>query len=116
MKTKKLAIVGSRTFNNYNKLKNELEPYKDNIGEVISGGARGADSLARRWAKENNIMYKEHLADWDLYGKKAGYIRNKKIIKECDGCVAFWDGISKGTKHSIELCEQYNKPVKIIRV
>ena len=111
----KLAIIGSRTFNNYMLLKETLEQYKPKITLVISGAAKGADSLGEKWALENQIQTLIFPAKWDEYGKKAGFIRNEDIIKNCDGCIAFWDGVSKGTQHSISLCEKYNKPIKIIK-
>lgn len=112
----KLAIIGSRTFNNYVLLKETLEPYKPKITLMVSGGAKGADSLGERWAKENNIEIKIFLPDWDKFGKRAGFIRNEDIIKTCECCIAFWDGKSTGTKHSIDLCKKYNVPLKIINV
>lgn len=111
----KLAIIGSRTFNNYNLLKETLEQYKSKITKVISGGAKGADSLGEQWAKENNIQTQIFYPDWDKYQKAAGFIRNKDIIENCDVCIAFWDEVSIGTKHSLSLCEKLNKPYKIIK-
>jgi len=112
----KLAIIGSRTFNDYSLLKEKLDPYVSKITHVISGGAKGADSLGEKWAIENNIETIIFYADWNKHGKKAGFIRNEDIIKNCDKCVAFWDGESKGTAHSLSLCEKYNKKYKIIRI
>ena len=111
----KLAIIGSRTFDNYKLLKEELQPYKDKITLVISGGAKGADSLGESWAKENNIPTQIFLPDWSK-GKGAGFERNKDIIKNCDVCIAFWDMKSRGTAHSIGLCKLQNKPYKIIEI
>jgi len=110
----KLAIIGSREFNDYNLLKKSLEHYKFKITKVVSGAARGADSLGEKWAIENKIETLIFPADWDKHGKAAGFIRNEDIIKNCDCCIAFWDGKSPGTKHSISLCEKLNKPYKII--
>lgn len=112
----KLAIIGSRTFTNYNLLQEILEQHKPETTLVVSGAAKGADSLGEKWAIENNIPTLIFPADWDKFGKMAGYIRNEDIIKNCDYAIAFWDRQSKGTKHSISLCEKYNKPVKIITV
>ena len=112
----KLAIIGSRNFNDYKLLCKSLEPYKSKITLVVSGGAKGADSLGEQWAKENNIEILIFLPDWNKFGKKAGFIRNEDIIKNCDCCIAFWDGESRGTAHSISLCENYNKPLKIIKI
>lgn len=111
----KLAIIGSRGFNDYTLLRSVLDPYKDVITLVVSGGAKGADSLGEMWANENNIKTKIFYPDWEAHGKRAGFIRNEYIIKEGDGVIAFWDGISPGTKSSIDLCKKYNKPIKIIK-
>ena len=116
-----LAIIGSRTFNDYELLKQELKPFlddneiKDNL-KIVSGGAKGADTLGERWAKENNIEILIYLADWNKYGKKAGFMRNYDIIKNCEAVIAFWDGISKGTAHSLKLAKEQNKFIKIIKV
>jgi hypothetical protein len=112
----KIAIIGSRTFNDYELLKKTLEPYKSKITTVVSGAAKGADSLGEKWALKNNIQTFIFPADWEKFGKRAGYIRNEDIIINCDCCIAFWDGLSKGTSHSISLCEKYNKPYKIIKI
>lgn len=112
----KLAIIGSRTFDNYSLLQETLEFYKPKITLVVSGAAKGADSLGERWAIQNNIKTLIFPADWEKYGKRAGFIRNEDIIKNCDCVIAFWDGISKGTAHGLSLCEKYNMPYKIIKI
>jgi hypothetical protein len=111
----KLAIVGSRTFSNYAELVRCINLNYDisQITDIISGGAKGADSLAEIFAKENNINLIVFKADWDKYGKRAGFIRNCDIIDACDSCIAFWDGHSAGTKHDIELCRKKGKECKI---
>ena len=83
------------------------------IREIVSGGARGADKLGEQFAKNYNLSLKVYEADWQKYGRRAGFVRNVDIIKYCDICFAFWDGESHGTKHDIELCEQYGKPCYI---
>jgi hypothetical protein len=112
----KIAIIGSRDFTDRNKLNEILEPYKSKITLVISGAARGADKLGEQWAINNNIKTLIFPADWDKYGKAAGFIRNEDIIKNCDGAIVFWNEISNGTRHSISLCEKYNKPCKVIKI
>jgi hypothetical protein len=112
-----LAIVGTRNFNNYDLLKSIiLQNYNLNdINYIVSGGARGADSLAEKFALDFGIETKIFLPDWDKYGKSAGYIRNCLIIENADIIVAFWDGQSKGTKHSIDLAAKGKKELKIVR-
>jgi len=113
----KIAIVGSRSFNNYKLLKNEIDKFKKeyHITEIVTGGAKGADVLAEKYAKENNIKLTVFYPDWNKYGKKAGFIRNDKIWQYADIGIAFWDGKSKGTQHSFKLAEKkYNKKLKVI--
>ena len=62
--------------------------------------------MAELYAREKGIKLTIFPADWEKYGKSAGMIRNKDIINNCDVCVAFWDGISKGTKNSISLAQK----------
>jgi len=116
----KLAIVGSRSFTDYDFFKHEIETFifenKLEISTIISGGARGTDSMAEIYAKERKIPIEIFLPDWDLHGKKAGYLRNIKIVDASDYVVAFWNGISAGTKHSIDIAKQKEKKLKIIYI
>jgi hypothetical protein len=113
----KLAVVGSRDFNDYDLLKSKLDSIhkRKPITLIVSGGARGADSLSERWAKENNIETLIFIPDWNRFGKRAGFLRNEDIIKNSDAVVAFWDGESKGTKSSIDLAEKYKKSCLVVR-
>lgn len=114
----KLAVVGSRSFTDYGLLAGEIEnTYKEfEIECIISGGARGADTLGAQFAKEKGIPLVELKPEWEKYGKKAGFIRNIDVINECTHCIAFWDGESHGTKHDIDLCDQRGKPCKVVPV
>lgn len=112
----KLAVVGSRNFNDYGMMVYYVDMFNfqwKEITEIISGGAKGADSLAEKYASERNIPIKVFKPEWDKYGKSAGFKRNIKIIDECDALIAFWDGKSKGTKHSIDLAKKQHKKVII---
>ena len=113
----KLAIVGSRTFNSYRMLKDFIEKNYDinSITHIVSGGAKGADSLGERFAKDYNKEMIVFPAEWDKYGRAAGPLRNIKIIDACDECVCFWNGYSTGTKHDMKLCREKNKPLKVCR-
>lgn len=107
----KIAVIGSRNFNDYDLLKEELNKYF--ITQIISGGAKGADALAERYAKEFNIETQIFKPDWKL-GRHAGLLRNTKIIETSDFVVAFWDGESRGTQNSIKTAEKNGKPINII--
>jgi len=108
----KLAIIGSRNFTDNDLMDQHLKGLC--IDEIISGGAKGADTLARNYAIENQIPLKEFKPDWAQYGRGAGIIRNKKIIDSADYILAFWDGQSKGTQHSINYAKKNDKPIKVI--
>ena len=110
----KTAVIGTRTFENYQQLCETLGNLANTPTEIISGGATGADALAERYAKENNLPLTIHLANWKEYGKAAGPIRNKTIIEECEQLVAFWDGQSKGTNHTIKTAKAKGKPTKVV--
>ena len=112
----KLAIVGSRSFNDISLMEESIaKAFKvEDITEVISGGAGGADTLAEVWAERHNIPTKIFHAKWGEKGRAAGYARNAEMIKVADACIAFWDG-SKGTASSISLCERYKVPCTVIK-
>lgn len=124
MQVNNIAIVGSRTFNNYELLKEKLFNflfgtekdfyYNSYNTTVISGGAGGADKLGERFADEYGLNKKIFYPNWDKFGKSAGFIRNKDIIKNSDVVFAFWDYKSKGTKNSIDLARKYGKILYII--
>ena len=102
----RLAIVGSRSFHNYTRLCQVVDRIskKSKIDCIVSGGAFGADSLAKRYAQKKGITYVEFLPEWRKDGKydaSAGKRRNTDIINAADYVIAFWDGASTGTKDSI---------------
>jgi hypothetical protein len=110
----KLAVIGSRSLTNRDLVYKKLDELKDEVELLLSGGAKGADLLAQKWAEENNITTKIFKPEWEKFGKSAGILRNKMIIESCDYCIAFWDGVSKGTKSSIDFCVKMNKPYLIV--
>ncbi|MDR2572932.1 MAG: SLOG family protein [Desulfovibrio sp.] len=111
-----IAVIGSRTFNDYQTLESVvlvvLKEKSANPPDVtiMSGGAKGADSLARDFAQKHGAKYLEFLPDWEKHGKSAGIIRNADIVKNSDFVVAFWDGQSRGTRHSLEFARQNGTP------
>lgn len=122
----RIVIAGSRDFNDYELLKREVlnivkydNRPKDYV-KVISGGARGADTLGERFAKEFDLEVKRFIPDWESIGRRAGYIRNAEMAKYSvedgsDGMlIAFWDGKSKGTKHMIDLANKYELEVHVV--
>jgi hypothetical protein len=111
----KLAVVGSRDYDEKSVIELlGLIGADVEHNTIVSGGAKGADSGGRSYALHTDMQYIEFLPDWDKHGKAAGYIRNKLIIEEADCCIAFWDGKSKGTRHSIDLCLDMGKPLTVV--
>jgi len=113
-------IVGSRTFSDYEMMRKKVSFLLSKQKEItiISGGARGADSLAEQYAKEHNLPIKIFKANWSI-GKSAGYKRNELMHEFISnfpdrGIIAFWDNKSRGTAHNFELAKKYNTPLKLI--
>ena len=107
----KTAIVGTRTADDYEALKSILDNLIPKPTEIISGGASGADKMAERYAKENNLLMTILKPDWQTHGKSAGPLRNLEIVASCERLVALWNGESRGTKHSIETARNQGKQV-----
>lgn len=111
-----VIVAGGRGFGNYQLLCTKLDFFFSKITPVIiCGEARGADSLGKRYAQEHNLQVLSFPANWDKYGKSAGYRRNEEMAEKADALVAFWDGKSKGTEHMIRTMLKLNKRVKIVR-
>lgn len=130
----RVIIAGSREFNDYNLLVQKCNEYFYQLSqerllsndvqtdianmEIVSGTAKGADKLGERFAEDYNIKIKRFPANWDLYGKSAGYKRNEEMAlyaKQDNGVlIAFWDGKSKGTKHMIQLANRHELRVFVV--
>jgi predicted Rossmann fold nucleotide-binding protein DprA/Smf involved in DNA uptake len=112
----KLAIIGSRSFDDYELLCCMVMEHFPDATHIISGGAIGADRLARRFAGEHGLELHEHLPDWKRFGRGAGQIRNRIIIDNADAVLAFWDGRSKGTRGGLEYAKKKGKAMVVIAV
>lgn len=110
----RVIIAGSRSFEDFDTLCNVCDHMLQNKLDIIivSGTAKGADKLGKRYAKERGHKINLYPADWTL-GKRAGYIRNETMAQNADALIAFWDGKSKGTNHMIDLAKKYNLKTKI---
>lgn len=115
----KIAVIGSRA--GYPKDPAEMieellkvENLNKNEIIIVSGGARGVDSIAESWARSNNVETLIFPADWKNLGKGAGYIRNVQIIDSADIVLAIWDGQSRGTRHSLYLSRRSGKKVYLV--
>lgn len=128
LNTIRIAIVGSRDFNDYNYFKKIVSRLVKNYKHFsfVSGGAKGADKFAERYAKEFNIEIDIYPAIWNIYVKDpetgkdikkidrgAGFKRNVTIWDNSDIGIAFWDGVSTGTSHSFDISRRQNKKLYI---
>ena len=119
--TKRIVIFGCRDFYDYATAKAFIDSCISDIREIyniviISGGARGADMLGERYAKEEGFALERYPAEWEKFGKIAGPIRNSQMAKLGDFFICFWDGVSPGTKNMLDLIKSLDKPVKIKNV
>lgn len=116
----RVVVAGGREFSDYETLARFLDRLLKNKVDthsiaIVSGCARGADKLGERYANERKYQLLQFPADWDRHGKSAGYKRNKVMAQNSDASAIFWDGQSKGTKHMIDLTQQYGNPLRICR-
>lgn len=119
----KLAIVGSRNYEDYTEFKNviakTLKKWNVTIADIekiISGGAKGADSLADKFAKENDIPITNFYPDWKAFGKAAGVMRNTDIVNECTHIIAFPSRDGSGTQDSIRKARKENKIIEVMYI
>ena len=114
----RLAIVGSREFGNYDLLCAEVAKIQQTqkIDMVVSGGAQGADTLAKKFAAKNRIPLMEFHPDYSRYGRGAPLQRNSLIVKNADWVLAFVTATSKGTWDTIHKAERAKKKTIIVRV
>ena len=108
----KVAVIGSRGL-----VINDLGKYlPPDTTEIVSGGAIGIDACAQQYAREKSIPLKVFLPEYDKNGRNAPLKRNVQIIDYADTVVAFWDGISRGTKFVIENCRTKGKPITVFEI
>ena len=117
---KRVLICGGISFSDeelFNKTLDEMIDKENTI--LVSGHAKGADTLAEKYAEKHGIEIKIFPPEWSKYGRAAGPIRNKQMldyISKADEnlVIAFWNGQSKGTKHTVETANKMGIKVQII--
>jgi len=115
----RVIIAGGRQFNDYGLLSAKCDGILSQKRMthkivIISGTARGADTLGERYARERGFTLRQFPADWDQFGKSAGYRRNCQMADNADALIAFWDGQSLGTRHMIDIARERNLVVRVI--
>ncbi|MGN0150605.1 MAG: hypothetical protein ACI4C7_10225 [Clostridia bacterium] len=108
----KLLIAGSRSITDIDI--SEYIPADTSL--IISGGANGVDSLAEKYADKKRISKLILRPRYDLYRRAAPLKRNDEMVELCDKVLIFWDGVSKGTKHTIDYANKIGKPIEIITI
>ncbi|NBL01073.1 MAG: DUF2493 domain-containing protein, partial [Erysipelotrichia bacterium] len=105
-----------RDFKNKKLLDSHMQHLKESyeIESIISGGAKGADTLGVQWAHKNDIPAIIFIPDFKKH-KRAYHFRNRQIVREADTIIAFWNGHSTGTKYTIDFAKTLEKEVIIIK-
>lgn len=114
----RVLVCGGREYSDQQRVRKTLDAVlegtraagKDLV--IIHGNARGADLLAHQYAREKSLRALPFPADWDTYGKRAGYVRNKQMLDEGKphAVIAFPGGV--GTRMMVGLAKRYGIPVK----
>lgn len=116
----RVIIAGSRGIHDLSVVEEAVREsgWEHEIEVVVSGTAKGVDTLGERWA-ERHIGLKQvdkYRPDWKKFGKRAGFVRNQEMALNADALIAVWDGRSTGTKHMIDLANEMELEVFIKRV
>lgn len=112
----KCAIIGGRDFDDYDFMKKMLDEKFDNLSFVeciVSGGAKGADTLAEGYAKDIGRPMVVYRPDYKKFGRAAPFIRNSEIVEHSDIVYAFWDGRSNGTRDALNKAKELGKIIYI---
>lgn len=114
----KLIIAGDRAITDIALVEAAIEEsgWRDEITEVVSGKAKGVDTLGEQWAEANGVPVKPFPARWDVYGKAAGPIRNGQMAEYGDRLIALPTASSKGTPNMIRQMTAQHKPVYVKKV
>ena len=110
-----IVVAGSRSLTNHQLVYEVLNQVVQKSDVILQGGARGADALAKAWARTHHIACQEFPARWEAFGRFAGPRRNREMALAGDCLIAFWNGVSAGTGDMIKQMQQVKKPIMYIR-
>jgi len=111
----RVLVCGSRGFNDYITMCVALDAM-DDVDTIVEGCARGADRLAEQYGQRHDIPVEHHPADWDRFGRGAGFRRNLEMLdSSVDLVLAFWDGESRGTAHTIQMASSRGIDVVVVK-
>jgi hypothetical protein len=109
----KIVVAGGRDFNDKDIIFSCLDKIvkKDDI--IISGHASGVDSWGECYADVHGLQLEIYPAQWGVYGKSAGPIRNEQMAKIADKVILFWNGKSRGTYNMLQMAKKYQCEIVI---
>ncbi len=107
----KIAVIGSRNITSI-----DMAQYLSDGDEIVSGGAKGVDTMAAEYAKAHGLKLTVFLPEYERYGRGAPIVRNKQIVDYADRLIAFWNGTSRGTRSVIQYAEKIGKECQVILV
>lgn len=111
----KIVISGTRDINDAPFVKDCIEKsrFRPTMTGIITGGSGGVDTIAYWWARLNGIPCSVYHAQWNIHHEAAGPIRNHQMIKQADGLIAIWDGLSPGTANAISQAERKGISIEV---
>lgn len=107
-------VAGSRTVTDYATVEQAIKDCPWVISKIISGHAKGVDKLGELYAKAHKIPLEIYPAQWEIYGNRAGYVRNEHMASKADTLIAIWDGVSTGTGHMIDIARSMGLKIFIV--
>jgi len=102
----KTIIAGSRTITDYDLLLDVIKESGFCITSVVSGCAKGVDTLGELYAKENNLPLHTYVPNWDKFGKKAGYMRNIEMSRIAEALIVIIENNSRGSTHMLNIAKE----------
>lgn len=106
----KLLIAGSREIEDF-----DISKYVScDVDTILSGGAKGIDTLAEKYADKHRLSKIILKPKYELYGRAAPLKRNEELVKMADKVLVVWDGKSRGTKYTIDYAKKMNKDLEIV--
>jgi hypothetical protein len=115
-----ILVSGSRGFPHPELVTAKIKEVVQPGDRVLHGGTRGVDTIAAITAHSVGASVCCYPANWSVYGRQAGMVRNEVMLNEAQRhpeylvCI-FWDGDSRGTKHMIDLCRERQISFELIR-
>ena len=119
MERKRVVVAGCRYYNERDKFNTFVDETLKIIGSditILSGHCSGVDTMAEMYAEEHGMPVEIFKPDRKRYGRGGGPVRNKQMIESCDVVIAFWDGVSRGTRNLLDPAEKYNRRIFIFNI